>query len=267
MGSGRPTLSRVERFERVGSTQAVVREWLAVGIPEVCLAVADEQSAGRGRLERRWEAGTGQALLVSAGFRPAALPPARGWRLPAIAALAMLEAAREAIGHRAPLALKWPNDIVSLRDGRVRKVGGVLADVLLDQAGVDAVVVGVGVNVDWPAERFPPRLAVGMSSLREEAGRAVDRDALLDAWVARLLPAYASLQAGRFDAGAWAAAQATTGAEVRMEAGDQSLDGIGLGVDLDSGAILVRPAGSDTPRAVLMGEVVRCRVGRLRGHL
>ena len=55
-------VSRLERFERVGSTQAVVRGWLDEGEDEVCVAVADEQTEGRGRLDRRWEAPAGRSL-------------------------------------------------------------------------------------------------------------------------------------------------------------------------------------------------------------
>src|SRR6185503_18578150 len=61
-------LSRRERFDRVGSTNDVVRAWLGEGTPEVCLAVADEQTAGRGREGREWVAPPGRALLLSLGF-------------------------------------------------------------------------------------------------------------------------------------------------------------------------------------------------------
>src|SRR4249919_1694082 len=64
-------LARRESFERVGSTNDVVRGWLADGTPEVCLAVAAEQTAGRGRQGRTWVAPRGAALLLSVGFRPA----------------------------------------------------------------------------------------------------------------------------------------------------------------------------------------------------
>ncbi len=63
-------LARSERFAEVGSTNDVVRDWLADGTPEVCLAIADEQSAGRGRDGRTWVAPPGAALLLSLGFRP-----------------------------------------------------------------------------------------------------------------------------------------------------------------------------------------------------
>ncbi len=70
--------------------------------PEVCLAVADEQTAGRGRAGRTWAAPPGAALLLSLGFRPAWLAPDRAWRLAAIASLAMADAAEEVAGPAAP---------------------------------------------------------------------------------------------------------------------------------------------------------------------
>ena len=93
-----PFISRQERFASIGSTNDVVRAWLAGGTPEVCLAVADEQTAGRGRAGRSWQAPPGAALLLSLGFRPGWLPPERVWRLPATVSLAMADAAEEAAG-------------------------------------------------------------------------------------------------------------------------------------------------------------------------
>ena len=63
-------VSRLERFDRVESTQAIVRGWLDAGTDEVCLAVADAQSDGRGRMDRIWQDKPGSSLMVSAGFRP-----------------------------------------------------------------------------------------------------------------------------------------------------------------------------------------------------
>ena len=62
--------ARVERFATIGSTNDVVRGWLSDGVPEICLAVADEQTAGRGRHGRTWSADPGVAVLASLGFRP-----------------------------------------------------------------------------------------------------------------------------------------------------------------------------------------------------
>src|SRR6476646_5409088 len=116
-------LARLERVGSVDSTQRIVREWLESGQPEVAIAVADEQTAGRGRQGRTWTAPPAAALLVSIGFRPAHLPLRQGWRLAATISLAMLDAAEAAAGLADnSLRLKWPNDIVAAYpDGRLEK--------------------------------------------------------------------------------------------------------------------------------------------------
>ncbi len=260
-------IARLERMARVTSTQDVVRGWLSAGQPEVCVAVADEQTAGRGRLGRAWLAPPGRALLVSIGLRPAGLPLARAWRLPAVAALAMLEAASGLVGEAASrLALKWPNDLVLVQQDEVRKVGGVLAEV--EAAGgsgpgspeVASAVIGLGVNVDWRAADFPTELATTMTSLSEAAGRPVDRDDLLEAWLVRLVWRYGELLSGRFAVRAWAAAQVTTGAQLIVETQQGRLVGLGLGVDAESGALRVRVRATGEVRHVPAGDVVACRV-------
>ncbi len=260
-GSGvRPFVSRLERFTTVDSTQRVVREWLDAGSPEVCLAVADRQTAGRGRHGRTWHAPSGAALLLSVGFRPADLAAGRAWRLGATVALAMLDAAEEQGLREGSLRLMWPNDLVAEGpDGLPRKLAGVLGETITDEAGrVVSAVVGIGVNVDWPAERFPPELAGSMTSLRELAGRPTDREALLDGFVARLEPRYEALRAGRFDVAGWSSRQRTTGAYVEVTASAEALEGLAVGVAPESGALLVQVAG--TLRVIESGEVTRCRV-------
>lgn len=106
-------IARQERFERIGSTNDAVRAWLAAGTPEVCLAVADEQTAGRGRAGRTWIAPPGAALLLSVGFRPTWLTAGYAWRLAAIVSLAMADTAEDVAGLRTgAVRLKWPNDLV-----------------------------------------------------------------------------------------------------------------------------------------------------------
>src|SRR5438093_7602249 len=105
--------SRLEWFDRVGSTNDVVAGWLRDGVPEGCVAAADEQTAGRGRNGRSWTAPAGAALLCSVGFRPTWLEPDRAWRLAAIVSLAMADAAEaEAHLEAGTIRLKWPNDLV-----------------------------------------------------------------------------------------------------------------------------------------------------------
>lgn len=261
--------SRLERFDSVESTQPIVRAWLDDGVPEVAVAVADHQSAGRGRLGRTWSAPRGAALLVSAGFRPDPLPARHAWRLAATAALAMLDAAEAEAGLRdGTLALKWPNDLVADGpDGRLLKVAGVLGEAVLDGDRLAAAVVGIGVNAGWQAADFPPDLAPAMTSLHVlSGGRPIDRDALLDGWLARLEPRYEALRAGRFDAGAWSARQRTTGRRVEVDAGGVAVAGVAQGVDPETGDLLVDDERAGRLVEVGSGEVVRCRIVELPGR-
>ena len=257
-----PFVSRLERFGSVDSTQSVVRGWLQDGLPEVCVALADEQTNGRGRLDRIWTDRPGSALLVSAGFRPRELAAGHGWRLTAIASLAMLGAATSLLGPTADrLALKWPNDLIAIHRGRMRKVAGVLSEASLQGDRVVSAVVGLGVNVDWPATDYPPDLAETMWSLSEASGgRRIDREALLAGWLERLGPLYESLSAGRFDGLRWADAQITTGAAVVVEADAATTSGTGVGIDRETGALLVRTGPGQPLAAISVGDVVRCQV-------
>jgi BirA family biotin operon repressor/biotin-[acetyl-CoA-carboxylase] ligase len=255
-------ISRLERFGSVPSTQPIVRGWLGSGASEVAVAVADEQTDGRGRLDRTWTAPLGAALLVSAGFRPVDLAVRHAWRLAATVSLAMLDAAEDVAGLRdATLGLKWPNDIVADGpDGLLRKVAGVLGEATLDDDRVATAVVGIGVNADWPLEHFPADLAPSMTSLRElSGGRPIERDALLDAWLDRLEPRYEALRMGRFDAGGWSARQRTTGHTVEVDGPDGRLVAEAVGVDPDTGALLV-DTHDGGQRSIESGDVTRCRV-------
>jgi BirA family biotin operon repressor/biotin-[acetyl-CoA-carboxylase] ligase len=259
-----PFLARQERFDVVGSTNDVVRGWLADGVPEVCLAVADEQSAGRGREGRTWTAPAGHALLLSLGFRPTWLAPDRVWRLAAVTSLAMADAAEEAAGL-APgtIRLKWPNDLVVERDGGVRKLAGVLGET--DGLGTDdpRAVVGIGINTDWPAEEFPPELADGMTSLRAVAGeRPIDGAALLEAFTTTLEERIEQLRSGEFDEAGWVERQLTNGRLVRLIGHDGGEEVVrALQVDPVSGALVVADPGSiDRERHVVSGEIQHLRL-------
>ena len=273
-----PVLRRRERFASVASTNDVVRSWLAAGEPEVCLAVAHEQTAGRGRNGRTWTAPPGAGLLASLGFRPTWLEPDRVWRLAATVSLAMADAAEEVAGLRdRSVRLKWPNDLVIATDDSggalespgehdaVRKLGGVLGET--EGLGTDdpRVVVGIGLNADWPAASFPAELAGTMTSLRAASGgRPIDPRLLLDAFSSRLEARVETLFGGGFDVADWAERQITTGRWIELVLPDVTVETVrARGVDGDSGGLQISAptdVDPDAERTVLVGEIRRVRL-------
>ena len=267
-GSTRVSLiSRHERFGSVPSTNDIVRTWLAEGTAEVCLAVADEQTAGRGRSGRAWVAPSGAALLLSLGFRPSYLAPDRLWRLSAVVALAMIDAAEDLAGLPAGmLKLKWPNDIVvEAPGGGLRKVAGLLGESEGIGTADPLAVIGIGMNVDWPRDQFPAELADSMTSLREASrGRPVSAEGLLEAFLSHLEPRVLGLRDGHFDVAGWHDRQITTGRVVRIDMPDGSSQVVrAVGVDGATGALLVadvEETADGAERELLVGEVVHVRL-------
>jgi BirA family biotin operon repressor/biotin-[acetyl-CoA-carboxylase] ligase len=266
-----PFRSRQEHFVRVGSTNDVVAGWLESGVPEVCLATADEQTAGRGRDGRTWQVPAGAGLLLSLGFRPAWSPPDAVWRLAAVTSLAMAEAAEEVAGLADnSVRLKWPNDLVLETDDLgVRKLAGVLGETTGLGSADPKAIVGLGINVNWSRDDFPADLAAGMTSLGEAAGGAwLDQSRLLGVFLDRLEAGVVELRAGRFAAEAWQARQVTTGRliDLVLPVGDHSTVRA-LGVDPRSGGLLVAdPGGPGGARLLVTAEVVHVRLSGASGQ-
>jgi BirA family transcriptional regulator, biotin operon repressor / biotin---[acetyl-CoA-carboxylase] ligase len=260
-------LSRFERFDVVDSTNYVVAGWLRDGAPEVCVAISDVQTSGRGRAGRTWDAPPGAALLLSIGFRPTWLPPEHAWRLGAVATLALAEACEVGAGLRpGTVQLKWPNDLVAIdpRSGTVRKLGGMLGET--DGLGTsDArAVIGLGLNADWKPEDFPPGLADSMTSLAELApGQLIDREVIVHVFLERLEGAVAALRDGRYDAEGWRWRQLTNGVPVRLVSPDGASETVAaIDVDTETGALIVGELGGGGQRRnVLVGEIQHLRLG------
>ena len=223
----------VRHRAQVGSTNREVAGLAREGAPEGLVMVADHQTRGRGRRGRSWDAPPGSSLLVSVLLRPAA--PYLG---PMATGLAAVEACAEVAGVAA--SLKWPNDLLVGSD----KLGGILAE------RVDgAVVVGLGLNVDWDAP-LPP----GAVDLRSLTGAVVDRVALLVALLRALddrcrQPPDAVLADYR-------ARCVTLGREVQVDVGEETVTGTASAVDRQGR--LVVDAGP-VRRVIPAGDVVHLR--------
>jgi BirA family biotin operon repressor/biotin-[acetyl-CoA-carboxylase] ligase len=160
--------------ESCPSTQRLLRPEDAEGT----VAVADEQTEGRGRLGRRWHAPAGTSILCSVLLRPSV--PAERWpELTLVAARACAEAVTTATGLAT--AVKEPNDV--LIEGK--KAAGILGE-----AREGYVVLGIGINVNVPASELPPRVDIPATSLLQEGGHHVPRGPLLAALLERLESGY-----------------------------------------------------------------------------
>ncbi len=241
----------VRRFASIDSTNRWVLQEARAGAAEGLVAVADHQDAGRGRRGRAWVAAPGSSLLVSLLFRPGSWEPPmvaeRVHVLTMATGLALADAVRQVGGVDA--ALKWPNDLV-VGD---RKLAGMLAEADVSGAGeVRAVVVGVGCNI--AQHEFPDELAPIATSCALEAGRDVDRDAVLDAFLDGV-----DARLGALDAivGAYRTRLATLGRTVRVDLGAESFVGIAVGID-DLGRLEIETSDG-TRRTVSVGDVVHLR--------
>ncbi|NYI06124.1 biotin--[acetyl-CoA-carboxylase] ligase [Allostreptomyces psammosilenae] len=251
------------------STNAVLRARAAAGAPEGLVLLAEQQTAGRGRLGRAWTAPPRSGVFLSALLRPgaradrpdldgsAATEPvpvdAWGW-LPLLTGVA----AAEAISATADrdVALKWPNDLL-LRapDGTERKLGGILVE-----RHEDAVVVGIGVNVSLTADELPVPTA---TSLTLAGVPHPDRAPLVTALLRRLAGHYRQWRATGGDPAAsgliaaYTDRCATLGREVDVELpGGRRLTGTARRVDADGHLVVATPAGDHTVSA---GDVVHVR--------
>ena len=237
----------VEYHESLPSTNDRARELASEGAADVAV-VADEQTGGRGRLDREWVAPSG-GVWLSLVTRPR-VPPARAPLFTLAAAVATVDACREA---GVDAHIKWPNDVLvgdsdasgdrSASDSRGgRKVAGVLTEMEGEADRVSWLAAGIGVNANVDAEALP----AGATSLREELGGPVDRRR----FAATLLERFAALAGtpDRIDRilPAWRDRASTLGKRVRVETPTGSVTG--TAVDVESPGALVIDTGDGTRR-------------------
>lgn len=243
-----------------GSTNTDLVAAAGRGAADRTVLIAEEQQAGRGRMQRQWASPRGHGLFVSVLLRPAVPHASIAW-LPLIAGVALAEAVVRETG--VPAALKWPNDLLLGGGEEWSKGAGILAEAVAEPGGM-AIVLGMGINVFQRRDELP-RGAGGLpaTSLAAE-GAEVDREAFAVA----LLTAFAEVD------DLWRAASgdvvacglldryrrlcATLGQQVRVElsAEDQLR---GVATDIDATGRLVVRAADGRSTAVSAGDVVHLR--------
>jgi BirA family biotin operon repressor/biotin-[acetyl-CoA-carboxylase] ligase len=234
-------------YDSLDSTNAVARELGSKGAPEGTLVLAEEQTAGRGRMGRRWWSPKYGNLLFSVLLRPA-LTANRVFALTMAFALAGAEAV-EFVSGVIP-CIKWPNDLFVSN----RKLGGVLTELSTCAGSVEQMVLGMGLNVNWnPAAEKCGRYAA--TSVRLESDRWVSREELLVEIVERLEVYYGAIVSGDVVAikRRWDDRSMLLGKWVTVDTGQEMIRGRALEID-DIGALILE-CGSGETRQILNGDV------------
>ncbi|MFE5535192.1 biotin--[acetyl-CoA-carboxylase] ligase [Streptomyces sp. NPDC056492] len=244
----------VEVVAATGSTNTDLAA-RAARLPEGAVLVAEEQTAGRGRLDRSWVAPPRSGLFFSVLLKPGDSVPQERWGwLTLLAGVAAAGGLSRAAG--VDTALKWPNDLLLTVNGEERKTGGILAE----RVG-DGVVIGIGLNVTLTEDELPVPEA---GSLILAKAAVTDREPLLKAVLRSLEQWYGDWRAAGGDPAAsglqeaYAADCVTLGRHVRADLpGGRTLTGTAEAVDAD-GRLVVRTA-EDEHEAVGAGDVVHLR--------
>lgn len=225
-------------FDQIDSTNLEARRRAEAGAPHGACLVAEAQSAGRGRLDRRWSAPAGAALLFSLLLRPR-LGLDEVFGLTNLAGLAVCRALEGLCGLTP--AIKWPNDVYL--DGR--KLAGILTELTARAERLDYVVVGVGLNVNLtPADLAA--LPAPANSLLAATGRAWDRAEVLSAILRQCRALYAQMMAGeraeltaQYNQRSW-----LSGRRVQVRDGEIIRIGVARGVAGDGALLLEESPGA-----------------------
>ncbi len=249
----------IEHHPQAGSTNDLARRQAHAGHPEGLVILAEQQTAGRGRMGRAWAAPPGSSLLLSLLLRPIWLAPADAFYLTMLASVALCEAVEQVTPPRA--ALKWPNDLLlpirTAAGPALRKAAGILSEIELHGDQIAWVVIGMGVNVNWsPSGVVDGRDLVEVAtSVGAAAGHPIERLPLLRALLERLDARYDALRRGGhadlFES--WRARLTTLGQPVQIRLPHGALHGIAEDVER-TGALRVRDEHGEL-HTIMAGDV------------
>ena len=229
-------LGEIRYFDSVGSTNNEALTWASTGAADLSIVIADEQTAGRGRLDRPWFTPPASALAFSLILYPTADEKLHLSRIVGLAALAL----GDALG-RLGLApqIKWPNDVLL----NSHKVAGILTELTWAGEEVDAIVMGMGVNVANGAVPATETLTFPAISLEHVIGEAPDRIRLLHNILTSFFALRPHLHTDSFMA-AWEKSLAYAGKEVQVDMGsDQTIKGKVAGLDSEGSLQLLDTHG------------------------
>jgi BirA family transcriptional regulator, biotin operon repressor / biotin---[acetyl-CoA-carboxylase] ligase len=205
-------LGDVKYFDSIGSTNTEALAWAAGGAQDLSLVIADEQTAGRGRLDRKWFTPKGTALAFSLILHPSIEEKPYLTRMVGLAALAVVDA----LQTRGLIAqVKWPNDV--LLNGN--KVAGILVESVWSGEEVECVVLGIGINVLKEAVPSAELLQFPATSLEESLGSNVPREVILHDILSGIIALRPHIRTESFIA-SWERALAFRGEQVQITEGN-----------------------------------------------
>ena len=235
-------------LHEIGSTNDLAKELANYGASEGTIVIAETQTAGRGRLNRKWFSPKG-GLYFSILFRPK-LKAKEIIKLVFVAGLAVAEVLHENYGLN--VETKWPNDV--LVNGR--KVCGILSEMKTKDERVNYAVIGVGINANINVkEEFPEELKTVATSIENELGRKVRLEELLKLLLEKLDILYEQfLEEGFLQVlKRWKEYASFLGKEVEVMDEVKRLHGLALDVD-DEGALVIK-LEDGTMKRILVGDV------------
>lgn len=175
--------SNIHYEETLDSTQKVAYRLAYEGAPEGTIVIAEEQLAGRGRMQRKWHSPKYSGIWMSVILRPE-IPPQKAPQLTLITAVAVVQAIQETTGLHPQI--KWPNDI--LLSGK--KITGILTELQAESDKINSIIIGIGINVNQREEDFPKEIKEIATSILNELGQPVSRAKLIQSLLKNLEKLY-----------------------------------------------------------------------------
>lgn len=239
-------------YDEVGSTNDVLRELIGDGLAaDGTVVVSDSQTAGRGRLGRKWVSPAGRNLYLSALFCPE-IPPQKSSVFTFLASCALVEVFS---GYGVDATIKWPNDI--LVDGK--KISGVLTELGTSDGSVDYLVIGIGVNLNLPEEfihREMEDISEKTISLSMLLGEEISRERFCAELIAALDRLYGEFRRRGTQAivDTWIERWGFLGKEISVDVSGEVISGVVERVD-GNGFLYLRTGEGDL-RRVVTGDAV-----------